>query len=273
MTRAPKPPRPRDPVPSEFDGPAKPYGVYVISAGRPTNVPHMQTMLAPDEVTWVVPHSERHEYAQTGAHHVLPVAAPPPGEHQLTTQRRAAHQHAAERGLVCIQSDDDAKSFRRVVDGKSFPVAWAVIRQAMLAAFDGDTHLVGFPPTNNAYFARGKQLDYGFILASLCATDVATPTWDTNLPLKEDYDLTCRHLDAYGRVARLDMYVVNYDHYTNRGGVVAQRTPKVEKNIADLLVCRWPRYLKHHPTRSGELSFIPQRTAMKAAPNPGMTQP
>lgn len=238
------------------------WGVYAISAGRPANVPAMQALFAPDPITWVVPHAERHDYATAGAHAVLPVPLPAPGHYQLTTQRQAALTHALTHGAVCIQTDDDCKGFKAATGDERRPpaVEWPELRDAMLDALDGETHLVGLPPTSNAYFARGKKLTYGFVLASLHATDTNEVAWDTTLPVKEDYDFTCGHLARYGRIARLDTYVANYDHYSNRGGVVAVRTPENERDSARRLVERWPDYLRTHARRAGELSFKPQRS-------------
>lgn len=238
------------------------YGVYCISAGRPGNVPAMQALFAPDPITWVVPHPERHDYTAAGADYVLAVQDPPQGEFQLTTQRQAALDHAISHGGACIQTDDDCHGFKHVSEAhpKGRPAVWAEVRTALLDALtgDSDTHLAGLPPTSNTYFARGRVLDYGFILASLCAADTNTPRWDTTLPFKEDYDYTCAHLDAYGKVARLDMYVAHYDHYSNRGGAVALRTPGAEMGLVNTLTERWPQYLRPHPKRPGELSFIPR---------------
>lgn len=247
--------------------PVKPHTVYVISAGRPANVPAMTTLFAPDPLTWVVPHPERHDYTAAGAHAVLPVLDPPPGRHALCAARNAAMDHAAEHGTVCIQTDDDCKGFKTVPahQAKPTPTTWPQLRDALLTALDGTAHLAGVPPTDNAYFARGKRLDYGFIIGSLCATDTDTIRWDETLPFKEDYDYTCGHLNAYGKVARLDNYVASYQHYSNRGGAVTNRTPTAELALVKTLTERWPQYLRPHARRPGELAFIPQRS-VKAAP-------
>lgn len=236
------------------------YVVYCISAGRPANVPAMQELFAPDLLTWVVPFHERHDYLATGADAVLAVQDPPQGQFALSTARNAARIHAVQEGAVCIQTDDDCKGFKHITEShpKGRPVPWVQVRNAMLAAFTDGVHLVGVPPTDNAYFARGRVLDYGFIIGSLCATDTADPAWDQTLPFKEDYDYTCAHLDAYGKVARLDMYTASYQHYSNRGGAVANRTPGAEMGLVKTLTERWPQYLKPHPKRVGELAFIPR---------------
>jgi len=236
------------------------YGVYCISAGRPANVPAMQALFAPDPITWVVPYPEHHDYTAAGADFTLAVIDPPPGEFALSAARNAALLHATQQGAVCIQTDDDCKGFKHVSDAhpKGRPAPWVQLRAALLNVLDGTVHLAGVPPTDNAYFARGRVLDYGFVIGSLCAADTYEPRWDQGLPFKEDYDYTCAHLDAYGKVARLDMYIASYQHYSNRGGAVANRTPGAEMGLVNTLTERWPQYLKPHPKRIGELSFIPR---------------
>jgi len=236
------------------------HQVYVISAGRPGNVPAMTARFAPDPLVWVVPADERYDYRQAGAEWVLAVKNPPPPGYALAAARNAALYDATSKGVVCIQTDDDCKGFRHIpaTDGaKPFPIAWTHVREKILNALDGTAHLVGVPPTDNAYFARGKQLDYGFIIGSLCATDTAIPVWDQTLPFKEDYDYTCAHLHLHGKVARLDMITASYAHYSNRGGAVANRTPADEQALCQELVRRWPQYLRPHATRPGELAFRP----------------
>lgn len=238
------------------------WGVYCISAGRPANVPAIQAHFDPDPVTWVVPRPERHDYAAAGAHAVLPVTDPPAGRYALSAARNAALDHAADLDAVCIQTDDDCKGFKMIPadGGKARPAAWPRLRDAFLDALDGDTHLAGVPPTDNAYFARGKLLTYGFVIGSLCAADTPAVRWDETLPFKEDYDYTCGHLAKFGRIARLDTYVASYQHYSNRGGAVTNRTPDAELTLVQTLTERWPQYLRPHPKRPGELAFIPQRT-------------
>jgi hypothetical protein len=242
------------------------YQVYVISAGRPGNVPAMTARFAPDTLTWVVPADERYDYKQAGADLVIGVRTPPPPRYALVAARNTALRHATGNGLVCIQTDDDCKGFKHIGATpavKPFPLAWTYVRQTLLEALDGTVHLAGVPPTDNAYFAHGKTLRYGFIIGSLCATDTAIPTWDESLPFKEDYDYTCAHLELYGAVARLDMITASYQHYSNRGGAVTNRTPEAEQALCAELLRRWPGYLRPHARRPAELAFRPApRTAV-----------
>jgi hypothetical protein len=158
-----------------------PYRVYCVSSGRPGNVPAMNAALAPDEITWVVPHAERHDYYAAGAQALLPVPPPlHPDHYQLPVQRQAALDHAMESGCVCIQTDDDLRGFKQVVPlsgrrATTAPAAWPQVRDAMLAALDGRVHLVGLPPTDNAMFATRSKPHNGLVAACLTACDTADP--------------------------------------------------------------------------------------------------
>jgi hypothetical protein len=231
----------------------KAAAVYCISAGRPGNVAALEFLFAPDLVTWVVPAPERNEYRAAGAARVLPVPDPPAGRYALAAARNAALDDATAAGAVCIQTDDDLRWFARVEDGRKKPATWPEVRNALLSGLDGTAHLSGVPPTDNAMFASGRRRSYGFIIGSLCATDTDRPRWDETIPMKEDYDYTCAHLEQHGAVARMDMYLAKYAHFTNRGGAVANRSRAAERALVDRLVAKWPQYLRANARRDGEL--------------------
>lgn len=241
--------------------PERPYGIYVISANRPANVPAITDKFAPDPLTWVVPHGQRHEYRATGAETVLPVRDPGPGRHSLPAQRNAALNHAIDNGLVCIQTDDDLKHFSYATGNKNQTVrtTWPEVRNTLIGHLDGEAHLSGGFYMENALYSRKTLYHYGFIIASLHAADSRYPQWDETLALKEDYDYTCAHLDLYGTVARPEWLMPAYHHYSNRGGAVETRTAALETRIAETLVRRWPQYLRLHNNRDGEIAFIPRR--------------
>ncbi len=248
------------------------WGVYCISAGRPANVSAIQAQFAPDPVIWVVPHAERHDYATAGAHTVLPVALPAPGHYQLPTQRQAALTHALTHKAACIQTDDDLRRFKRVAPTdrpKHFtahPAAWAEVRDALLDALDGTAHLAGLTPTDNTLFSQRSSPYWGLVRACITAADSPAPAWDTTLPLKEDYDYTCAHIETYGRVNRVLNYIATYAAYSNRGGAVALRTPDNEAHAARQLLARWPQYLRPHRSRAHEVGFRPQPRDRRVRP-------
>lgn len=254
-----------------------PYRVYVISARRPGNVPGMQSRLGPAEpVTWVVPDGEAADYRLAGARSVLPVPAPTGAARYLPVQRNAALDNARDRGVVCVQTDDDLRRLYAPVwpPGDAKPVrvtiTWAQARKRLIDALGATgAYLAGVNPTTNLLdvINRPETVPYGFVRAALCAIDARhdVPRFDDTLPLKEDYDYSCRHLATYGALVRCNWLLADYSYGTNRGGVVTYRNPQLEAETMGLLVGRWPQYLRPHHRRQGELSFLPRR---RGAPKP-----
>lgn len=240
--------------------------VYVISSGRPLNVAPMTALLtdpdSPGPVTWVVPADQARTYTEAGARSVIGVDDPPPGASPLSRARNTALDHAEAAGHLCCQVDDDLRAlYRLTADRTRAPAQWPTVRQALAAALTGDQapYLAGIAPTSNPLSARHTQTDWGFVIGSLCLTRPGSGVrFDETLPLKEDYDYTCRHLEAHGRIARLNWLFADMAHYTNRGGAVAYRTAALEARTAARLLERWPDYLKPHPRRDHEVSFRPR---------------
>lgn len=236
---------------------ALPGQVYVISARRPHRVPPMQALGV--RTAWVVPEADVLDYRAVGALtvHGVPEQA---GHSNLCAARNLALELAFAQGEVCVQTDDDLKSLRRRNGDGWAPADLADAVHTLTQVLNAtDARLAGVPPTGNTYFARPGVQDHVFILGSLCAVAPSEPRFDETLPLKEDYDFTCRHLHAYGAVARTGDLVADYAHYSNPGGAVAFRTDAMEQATADRLLTRWPQYLRPHARRAHELSVRARR--------------
>ena len=77
--------------------------------------------------------------------------------------------------------------------------------------------------------------------------------FDESLTLKEDYDYTLQHLQAYGNCFRYQKYLFSFEHYKNKGGAVDYRTDgEEEKNIA-YLRRKWKEKIKMNPKRKNEI--------------------
>jgi len=246
---------------------SEPWRVFVISARRPMNVIAMSEHFPPNEpVTWVVPAEEAESYEATGAKDILPVSDPAPGSgrYALSKARNAAITAACGAGELCIQTDDDLRRLKVLSKtGKCTVTNWPYVRDLLRQeARTSSARLIGVPPSSNTLNAKHTRSSFGFIIASLMATNTAEVLFDETLPLKEDYDFTCRHLERFGQVSRLNWLVPDYRHYTNRGGAVSFRNIENETETTRRLLKRWPQYLKPHRTREHELSFVtpPRRT-------------
>ncbi|SNR44286.1 hypothetical protein SAMN06265360_10637 [Haloechinothrix alba] len=230
------------------------WGVYCISAGRPMNVPQVHKAMRPHPVTWVVPQAQAADYRLTGAEHVLPV--PPPADgHSLPVQRNTALDDAFNQGLGCIQTDDDpAKLETLSPNGKAVHATLDhYIETWNRALRDTGACLAGCSPTPNPYFARDRVATGLFIMGQLFAALPSELRFDPQLPVREDYDYTCQHMQQHGAVARADTLLPSYAHWTNRGGCQDYRTPRLDRRVNTTLLERWPRLLKPHPRRPGEI--------------------
>lgn len=117
-------------------------------------------------------------------------------------------------------------------------------------------HLAGAAPVANAYFAKRAVSHDLFIRSGVMAITQPAPRFDESLILKADYDYTCQHLQMYGGVVRCDDLLFDFAQRTNKGGVHPLRsTPAANDMAVDLLLARWPQYLRRHATRAGELTL------------------
>lgn len=230
-----------------------PYIVCCISARRPMNVPVIEQHFAQDKVTWFVPSEDAYDYRSLATGPVVSVSDAP-GRYGLTIARNMALERA--KGGACIQTSDDLKGFQRLQEGAkrgAVPATWPQVREALLGALEGgEVHLAGLPPTANPFFSKPGTKEKAFIIGDLFAA-TGDCRFDETLPLKEDYDFTCRHLEKYGRVARVGDFLAEYSHYKNRGGAVSYRTEQLEAETCARLLERWPQYLHANPKRKNEV--------------------
>lgn len=229
------------------------YVVCCISARRPMNVPLIEAQFAPDKVIWFVPSEDAYDYRHLAKGTVVSVSAGV-GTHGLPIARNLALLRAGTG--VCIQTSDDLKGFLKLQEGAkrgAVPATWPEVREALLGALDAKgAHLAGLPPTANPFFSKPGIKSKAFIIGDLFAT-FGDCRFDETLPLKEDYDFSCRHLEKYGQVARVGDFLAEYAHYKNRGGAVSYRTEQLEEVTCARLLDRWPQYLHAHPRRKNEV--------------------
>jgi hypothetical protein len=135
------------------------------------------------------------------------------------------------------------------------PVTVAAAVQHLAAAAAGvGAQLAGCAPTDNPFFSKQRVHTSAFIVGDFMWVAGGCPErFDEQLPLKEDYDYTLRHLAAYGRVARVDQLLASFAHRTNKGGAVAYRTPELEQQAITRLTDKWGDAIRPNPKRSNEV--------------------
>lgn len=218
------------------------YFLTIISRARPDRVEPMSKMVG--AATWVVTPEDYWDYRQQAVEAYF--------TNGLSEARNLALEMAFDRGLPCVQLDDDLKGAKFAYSQKGVPTEPSRAIDALVErSAESDLKLTGGQPTNNPYFARGGTKL--FILGSAMCIKPSSPRFDTNLWLKEDYDFTCQHIEEYGGALRVENLIFDFAHYTNSGGAVDSRSAKVEQRMISYLLQKWPGWIHKHPTRENEV--------------------
>jgi hypothetical protein len=223
--------------------------VAIVSAGRPGNVPAMEAHCQGLAPTWWVPADQVGDYRYCGAERVQA------GDGLCEARNLAAD---AADGRPHVQLSDDLRHVALAHGPERANVVRITLAEAVRVLADAaaatGAQLAGCAPTANPYFSRRRVHATGFVVGDLVWVAGGCPLrWDTTLALKEDYDYTCQHLAAYGKVARCDWLLATFAHRTNRGGAVAYRTPELEDATIAQLIHRWPQAVRPNARRPHEV--------------------
>lgn len=203
-------------------------------------------LLGAERAIWYVPDDEIATYQAAGAERVVAGGG-------LVEARNLALDHAFADGLPCVQLSDDLKRTSRLAaDGSAerIPLEEAI---DILVGSLGSIRLAGVAPTDNPFFAKNRINPSAFIVGDLFAAAPSDPRFDPALKLKEDYDYTCQHMQAYGAVARHDYLLASFKHRTNPGGAVAYRTSDLEQEAIAILMAKWPGLVVKNSKRANEV--------------------
>jgi hypothetical protein len=108
-------------------------------------------------------------------------------------------------------------------------------------------------PTANTYFYRQAVSTHLFVVGDMILVSPTSLRFDEQLLLKEDYDYTCQHLNAYGAVARVNGVMAEFRHRSNPGGAVAYRSEALEAESIAYLRGKWGDWIRPNPRRPGEV--------------------
>lgn len=151
------------------------------------------------------------------------------------------------------------------------PVAAARYMLAKMRSTPGEhkPRLGGVYPLGNTGMAfKCKPLGYtSFILGDFFCSDNSPCRFDLRMSLKEDYDLTCSHLQRHGLVLRLNRLVIQAKHETNAGGACAARDPDGVKERYNIGILRekWPGAFADNPRRKNQVILRWTKGAAAAA--------
>jgi len=224
--------------------------------------------------TWYVDKESVEEYRKLGLKAVV--------GGKLTPARNMGLDDAARKKKACVQVSDDIsrweyhhgpKATSREDDAvnaacaaaKVFvlsPVSAARFLLAKMRAAAPDAEgrtpqLAGVYPLGSCARAFGGEAftSNQFIIGDFFVVDKSPIRFDTEMKLKEDYALTCAHIEKHGGVVRSNRMTIQAKHQTNTGGACTTRDKKgkeEQRNIA-ILMRRWPRAFRLNPKRPNEV--------------------
>jgi hypothetical protein len=224
--------------------------VAVISKNRVANVEKIQTLLGAP-VTWIVGQGEVEAYLSAGAN-----AAHEGGS--LCDSRNKAIDLAQKEQAFCIEVSDDLTKleFASSKTTKELATFLDVVSTMVNVMKATGFKLAGVAPTANPFFfnpdkpLRTDKFIVGDLIAVAPDTDLR---FDTELKLKEDYDLTLQHLHTYGGVSRIDWILASFKHRTNKGGAVDYRNSDREQQAIDYLKNKWVGEITDNSRRPDEI--------------------
>lgn len=223
------------------------YNVYVISAGRYSNLPFSKEQK--NKYIFCVKKGEKHLYEKHGCKNVYETGT-------LIQSRNTALEMAFFENKICVQLSDDLK---KVTTNKNFSIKKQIdldlAIKELVAIFEkiGKVYLMGIPPTSNDFFAKSLISKNTFCIGDMLFIKPNVLRFDTTLSLKEDYDYTLQHLERYGNCFRYQKYLFEFEHYKNKGGAVDYRTEQEEQKNINRLFQKWGKKIKLNPKRKNEI--------------------
>ena len=229
--------------------------VYIISHNRPQNVQKMQEQVKGFKVIWCVGYDEGPLYEKLGAEYWIETG-------NLVDSRNGAIQRAHSMGEDCIMIEDDLDKIQCAISNNNKhnqDITFKEAIQLMYKASNDIGHrafLIGVAPTPNAfYFNPLKPYSFThFIVGSLIIVrNGADLYFDKQFKLKEDYDYTLQHIQAYGMALRCNEILAHFKHYGNKGGAVDYRSDDLEQDMIQLLKEKWGSAIRDNPRRKNEI--------------------
>lgn len=220
--------------------------IAVISSGRPGRVQEMRTHLGnlAELAVWYVGDGERPDYEYGGAARVVESGG-------LVDSRNTALEVAFRLDKTCIQLSDDLTGVDWCYNRKEknrIPLSRAILMVAQ--ALGRGARLAGAAATDNVFFMPKDDIsEHVFIIGDLIAVAPNSLRFDPNLRLKEDLEYTIQHIKNFGKVARLNTVLANWQHRTNYGGAVQYRTTVAEQEACDYIAAKHPGWTRMNPRR------------------------
>ena len=227
--------------------------IAVISSRRPGRVGKMQEHLGrlAQQAVWYVGKDEAGLYADEMVGTIVESGG-------LVASRNRALEDAFDEDLPCVQLSDDLMWVKRRMGTDS------ILRTSLPNAIEyilgilgsSGAKLGGAAATDNPYFAPAGISSWALIVGDLSIHLPNPIRYDPEMPLKEDFELSIQHLQAYGEVCRVNDIIPSWLHRTNAGGAVAYRTPELEQEAIDRIKELHPGWIRDNPRRNNEILLV-----------------
>jgi len=223
------------------------YQIYCISSGRSKALPFND--YEKSLITFLVKKGEKNDYLKSKCINVVETG-------NLMDSRNFAMEDAFIQGKICVQLSDDLKKItlnKNFGEKKEVKLLEAINHIIEKFKKVKGVYLLGVPPTNNDFFAKQLVSKNTFCIGDALFIKPNPLRFDTNLTLKEDYDLTCQHLNKFGVCLRYQKFIWHFEHYTNDGGAVSYRNDTEEKKNIIYLLNKWKGKIKLNRKRKNEI--------------------
>jgi len=235
----------------------KMFKIVIPSMGRPNGLITPELFKGSQVVLTVYVHSREDEilYVENNPDINIVNLNVPPGVQNI---RNAILEHNNPGDKLVFMDDDVNNLLRLSVDGKKIiPLNQQETIKFMEHAFsfceNAGANMWGVYPIKNAFYMSNRISPNNFIIGQVMGIVISEIRIDSELDLKEDYDLTIQHILRDKKVARFNNICINAKQRTNPGGCVTYRTKEKMLAASSRLIELYPKYVKLNPKREGEV--------------------
>lgn len=111
-------------------------------------------------------------------------------------------------------------------------------------------------PVCNDYFMSTSYTPVSLAEGTLVGwSKSGSELYDENFSVKEDYEISCRNINKYNSLPRLNNFSCKARHYTKGGCDEWWRDNKTNFECAESLCLKYPHIVKKNPRRPGEVKM------------------
>lgn len=194
------------------------------------------------------------------------VVAVPDDVKGITATRNWVLRNTAERWVVFV--DDDLQTAGRFI---AKPQGYGLKHQKMteeewLKEFERlfeATESFGWKifGVNTESQKTSARIDKPFVLrqyvlaSCMGIVNDGSMYFDETFKVKEDYEISLRHIEQYGGILRARHLYWQNSHWKDRGGCKDYRTDGMEREMINKLIKRYPRYIRKVANKSSQYTI------------------